>query len=70
MEKLALTANHAPIVVAVYRWTARILGYYVFCLWGAFFIEHLAWLSDPSNPPPPSVLAGMFLHLLMLAGLS
>jgi hypothetical protein len=60
--------RNAHTIVAITRWSARVLGTAFFLLWGAFFLEHLEWLSDPSDLPPRHVIAGMLLHFLMLAG--
>ncbi|MFO0926055.1 MAG: hypothetical protein U0736_03325 [Gemmataceae bacterium] len=57
------------IVLSVVRWTSRILAAALFFFWGAFFVEHLEWLSDPAGPPPWWVLGLMALHALMLVGL-
>jgi len=53
----------------VARWVARGWAAAVFLLWGAFFLEHLAWFADPRHLPPPRVLLLVGLHFLMLMGL-
>lgn len=57
------------IAVSVIRWTARLfaLGFALF--WGAFLVEHLAWVTDPAGWPPWWVIGLMALHALMLIGL-
>ena len=54
--------------VGVIRWSARIWGTGVALLWGAFFIEHLAWFGGPATPPP-RVWLEQGLHFAMIAGL-
>jgi len=51
------------------RWVARLLGAGLFLFWGAFFVEHLAWFTDPGRWPPPWVFLVQGLHLLLLVGL-
>ncbi len=52
------------------RWAARILTIPVFLFWGAFFIEHMAWFSNPSNLPPWHVFLMVGCHGLILVGLA
>lgn len=52
------------------RWAARILTIPVFLFWGAFFLEHMAWFSDPSKLPPIHVFLSMGAHGLILVGLA
>jgi hypothetical protein len=59
-------ANRAiPIV----RWIARSWSIGLFAVWGAFFVEHLAWVAQPDHLPPTPVLALLALHLGMLVSL-
>jgi hypothetical protein len=55
--------------IRVVRWSARIWGTGVALLWGAFFLEHLAWFNVGSATPPLSVWFRQGLHLAMIAGL-
>jgi hypothetical protein len=51
------------------RWTARITSILNLFIWGAFFVEHLAWFhQSPAAPPPLSIWLGQGLHLILLAG--
>ena len=59
-----------PVYVVVLRWIARLWALAMFLLWGAFFVEHLEWFTDPRGWPPPSVFALVSLHFLMLVGLA
>lgn len=53
--------------IVALRWIARALSVALVLLWGAFFVEHLAWFwSDPRPPAWVWLLQG--LHLLMLVG--
>jgi hypothetical protein len=61
-------AAHAS-VVSVIRWIARIWGTGAALLWGAFFVEHLAWFSGGSATPPLRVWLQQGLHFAMAAGL-
>jgi hypothetical protein len=56
-------------LVVVARWVARIWAAVLVLLWGAFFLEHLAWFADPQHLPPPRVFLLVGLHFLMLVGL-
>jgi hypothetical protein len=56
-------------VIRVVRWSARIWGTAVALLWGAFFVEHLAWFNLGLATPPLSVWLRQGLHLAMIAGL-
>jgi hypothetical protein len=55
--------------VAVLRWTARGLSLLLFLGWGAFFVEHLEWFTDPRGWPPAHVARLQTLHGIMLLGL-
>ncbi|MCG8352739.1 MAG: hypothetical protein MI924_33665 [Chloroflexales bacterium] len=55
-------------VVIIVRWVARITGLGLFVLWGAFFIEHLAYFADVSNMPPLDVWVAQIAHLVLLLG--
>ncbi len=51
------------------RWIGRTLAIAEFLLWGAFFIEHLGWFSDPSSASPPAqVWFQQLAHLALLIG--
>jgi hypothetical protein len=52
------------------RWLARIWAVALIAVWGAFFVEHLAWFSDRGAWPPASVIALQLCHLALLAGLA
>jgi hypothetical protein len=56
-------------VVGVARWTARIWATALVLFWGVFFVEHLAWFTNPQQLPPLWVFLVVGLHFLMLAGL-
>lgn len=55
--------------IPVVRWIARSWSIGLFLVWGAFFVEHLAWVADPHRLPPAPVLALLALHLGMLVSL-
>src|SRR4249920_1213199 len=55
--------------IAVIRWSARIWGTGAALVWGAFFVEHLAWFSGGSATPPLRVWLEQGLHFAMVAGL-
>ncbi len=57
------------LTLLIIRWSARTVGLALLLLAGAFFLEHLEWLSHPGELPPVSVLAAMFFHFALLAGL-
>lgn len=51
------------------RTTARILSLLLFILWGAFFVEHLAWFTTESlNTPPFYIWMLQCAHFLLLVG--
>lgn len=51
------------------RWLARTLAIAEFLLWGAFFIEHITWFSDPGLASPPQVVwVQQLAHLTLLIG--
>lgn len=51
------------------RWIARTLAIAEFLLWGAFFIEHLTWFSEPELASLPQVVwAQQLAHLTLLIG--
>ncbi len=52
------------------RWAARILTIPVFLFWGAFFLEHMEWFSNPSKLPPLHVFLSMGAHGMILVGLA
>jgi hypothetical protein len=56
-------------LVVVARWVARISAAALVLLWGAFFLEHLAWFADPQHFPPLRVFLLVGLHFLMLVAL-
>jgi hypothetical protein len=51
------------------RWGARIWGTGAALLWGAFFVEHLAWFSIGPATPPRWVWLQQGLHLGMIVAL-
>jgi hypothetical protein len=58
------------MAIVILRWTARVLALGLFLLWGAFFVAHLEWFTQPSKGlPPPWVWAAQLMHLTMLVGL-
>jgi len=50
------------------RWVARILGIILFLVWGAFFVEHLAWFSRYPDIPPARIVFQQCMHLALLVG--
>jgi hypothetical protein len=56
-------------ILTTLRWTARVITIPIFLLWGAFFLEHLSWFSNPSDLPPLYVLLSVACHGLILVGL-
>jgi hypothetical protein len=50
-------------------WTGRVLNGLLFLLWGAFFLEHLGWFSNPAQWPPAHVFLLQMAHLALLLGL-
>ncbi|MCF8239338.1 MAG: hypothetical protein K9I85_14340 [Saprospiraceae bacterium] len=51
------------------RGIARTLAIAELLLWGAFFVEHLGWFSDPANASPPAtVWLRQLAHLTLLVG--
>ena len=51
------------------RWVARIWGTSAALLWGAFFIEHLAWFKPSAGLPPLRVWLLQAVHFTMIAAL-
>jgi len=56
--------------LTILRWTARILTIPIFLFWGAFFLEHMSWFSNPSHLPPWHVFLTVGFHGLILVGLA
>ncbi len=52
------------------RWAARVATVPIFLFWGAFFLEHFSWFSNPSNLPPIQIFLMTGVHGLILAGLA
>jgi hypothetical protein len=58
------------VLIALTRWTARVLATVLLLFWGAFFLEHLEWFLHPDRGfPPARVWLLQLAHLLMLIGL-
>ncbi len=52
-----------------FRWLARLFAIAEFLLWGAFFIEHLAWFTNPeAGAPPVQIWLQQLAHLILLMG--
>jgi hypothetical protein len=62
-----ITDSQSARLILLLRWVARVWGVCLLLIWGAFFVEHLAWFADARHLPP-SVFLIQALHLTLLLG--
>jgi hypothetical protein len=58
-----------PANVTITRWIARGWGTAAALVWGAFFVEHLAWFTSPAGVPPLRIWLLEAVHFVMIAAL-
>jgi hypothetical protein len=59
----------SPRWMTILRWTTNGISLLLFALWGAFFIEHLSWFSQPDVTSLPwQVWLLQVFHLALLIG--
>ncbi len=63
---MKFTAPSSEKLIRMVRLLARAFSVLLFLLWGAFFVEHLAWFTKSGQWPPAFVWIQQAAHLMLL----